>query len=163
MTWPRKGYWRKSPTSTYINTCLNTKACLYIYIYIYIYPYRKGNKEHLIGRCDEDAGYTGTLCASCLDNYSKKSRSTCSQCASSLSVRLLIILLIFIFVLIFLVLITKSILNSALQYKARHSIYIRILINHLTIIGLLRSFDLRWPEEVYIYIYIYNYIDWDSN
>ena len=63
--------------------------------------------------------------------------------------------LVLIGALILVIIVVKSSINAATEYKPRHSVYLKIMLNHLTIVGLLANFDLKWPDEVNIYIYIY--------
>ena len=118
-----------------------------IYLYIYIYIYRVGDATHPLGICDESYGFTGTLCSNCMDEYSKKG-TRCSICPASMSLNIFIMFLVMIGAIIIVIIVVKSSIDSATEYKPRHSVYFKIMLNHLTIIGLLANFDLRWPEEV---------------
>ena len=106
-----------------------------------------GDVTHPLGICDESYGFTGTLCSNCMDDYAKK-RSGCSKCPESMSLNILIMLLVMIGAIIILIIVVKFNIEAASEYKPLHSVYLKILLNHLTIIGLLIHFDLRWPDEV---------------
>ena len=108
-----------------------------------------GDVTHPLGICDESYEFKGTLCSNCMDDYAKK-KSGCSKCPASMGLNILIMFLIMIGAIIILIIVVKFSIEAATEYKPRHSVYLKIMLNHLTIIGLLIHFDLRWPDEVNI-------------
>jgi hypothetical protein len=48
---------------------------------------------------------------------------------------------------IVIVILVRSSLNSAIKEKNYLSVFFRIMLNHLQIVNLLRSFDFNWPDS----------------
>ena len=118
--------------------------------------FREGDAENLEGKCEEEMGYRGVMCAACIDKYVKKGNFSCSKCPSNVAVSYVIIIISIIILTGGVAFLVRSSINA--RVKGGHSIYIKILLNHMTVLSLLNLFDLQWPDEVaYIYI-IYIYI-----
>lgn len=135
---PRAGYWRSSKFSPKLWKCPNKAAC-------------DGGLEteslerSYQGRCS--SGYKGNMCQSCETDHSRTAPDECGECPDpgENAARLLGILMIGILVI---VVVVKTTISSAYKEKEMHSVYIKILVNHIQLIMLTASFDLEWPSFV---------------
>jgi hypothetical protein len=132
---PRAGYWRSGINSDRFYECPNQKACL-------------GSDEvemNYKGSCA--SGYQGNKCNACAQGYSRTSDDTCDKCPDKATngVRLAFIFLGAVIVCIILV---RSILKSATESQALHSIYFKIFANYLQLIMLTAKLKLEWPQIV---------------
>ena len=132
---PKPGYWRSSLTSDTFISCLYSGACLG-----YVSP--SNNK---LGEWFE--GYQGVLWADWAANFSKTSSYKWGKCPNP-TWNIIRLLLIFLAIIIGIILIVRSTLSGALQKKNLQSVYIKLLMNHLQLLTLTSSFDLRWPDSV---------------
>ena len=132
---PKAGYWRRSNTTDEFIKCLNQEACLGM----------QTSQSDPQGECL--SGYQNTICADCAVDYSRTGDFDCSPCptTASNSIRLAVI---FILVAVFVFFMVKSTIESAIKKKAVHSVYLRIMMNHLQMIVLTASFNLDWPQLV---------------
>ena len=132
---PKPGYWRSSLTSDNFISCLYSGACLG-----YVPPSNNKLGEWF-------TGYQGTLWAEWAVNFSKSSNYKWEKCPD-LTWNIIRLFLIFLAIIIGIVIIVRSTLTGALQKKNVQSIYIKLLMNHLQLLTLTSSFDLRWPDNV---------------
>ena len=132
---PLPGYWRSSLTSDNFISCLYSGACLG-----YVSPSNNKLGEWF-------TGYQGTLWADWTVNFSKTSNYKCEQWPNYVW-NIVKLFLVFIGAIIGIVLIVRSTLAGALQKKNVQSVYIKLLMNHLQLLTLTSSFDLRWPDSV---------------
>ena len=132
---PKAGYWRKSNTTDEFIKCLNLEACLGM----------QTNKSNPQGECWR--GYQNTMCADCAVDYSRTGDFDCSPCptAASNSIRIIVI---FLLLMVFVFFMVKSTIEAAIKKKAVHSVYLRIMMNHLQMIVLTASFNLDWPQLI---------------
>ncbi len=133
--YPREGYWRSANDTDNFIECLNPLACLGGISPVY----------NLTGNCAE--GYSGVLCSDCSIGYSRTGNYECTICPDQTMniLRLVGLAFIAIFGIAFIV---KSTLASATEKKNYLSVYIRILLNHMQLVILTASFNLRWPDLV---------------
>ena len=99
------------------------------------------------------------LCASCIGGYFKQSKSShtlifladysCSQCPNSVwnAFRITFAILLLILQIVFLV---RATINRIKLAVPMHSVFLKILTNHLHLIGIVSGFDLDWPTLVFI-------------
>ena len=132
---PKPGYWRSSLASDNFISWLYSGACLG-----YVSP-----TYYKLGECFE--GYQGILWADWTVNFSKTSNYKCEKCPNP-AWNVIRLLLIFIAIIIGIVFIVRSTLSGALEKKNVQSVYIKLLMNHLQLLVLTASFDLRWPDNV---------------
>ena len=89
-----------------------------------------------VGSCLD--GYYGALCSSCMPGFARSGKYGCSPCpepARNIS-RITGLLLLVVFAVAFLV---RSTLAGATQ-KNTHSVYTKILMNHLQLLAICASF-----------------------
>jgi hypothetical protein len=134
---PRAGYWRARVDTDVFYNCLYAAACTGS-------PTPPGNLS-LTGNCE--IGYTGNLCESCQNGYSRTNKYECALCPDQdiNTVRLVFIALA---VAILVGIMVSTTIKSAVRAKSLSSIYIKILMNYLQIVILAASFNLAWPEQV---------------
>ena len=132
---PKAGYWRKSNKTDEFIKCLNEEACLGM----------QTNQSNPQGECLK--GYQNTICADCAVDYSRTGDFDCSSCPTAVS-NIIRLIAIFIILAVFVFFMVKSTIESATRKKAVHSVYLRILLNHLQMIVLTASFNLDWPQLV---------------
>eukprot|EP00347_Sterkiella_histriomuscorum_P022266 403331092 len=136
LIYPKAGYWRNSNESDNFFKCRNDEACLG----------KNFPENNLLGKCAQ--GYSGKICIDCEIGYSRTgSTYKCSKCPDPASNSFKLIGLMFIMIAL-LYLMIRSTLQSALQKKNYVSVYIRILTNHLQLLMLTASFDLKWPDQL---------------
>ena len=132
---PKPGYWRSSLISDNFITWLYPGACLG-----YVSP--SNNK---LGECFE--GYQGILWADWTINFSRTSDYKWGKCPNPIW-NIIRLFLIFLAIIIGIVFIIRSTLSGVLQKKNLQSVYIKLLMNHLQLLVLTASFNLRWPDNV---------------
>jgi len=134
---PRAGYWRARADTEVFYKCLYVSACTG--------SPTPPNSLSLTGDCA--TGYTGNLCESCQNGYSRSSKYECARCPDQdiNTVRLVFIALA---VAILVGIMVSTTIKSAVRTKSLSSIYIKILMNYLQIVILAASFNLAWPEQV---------------
>ena len=132
---PKAGYWRKSNITDEFIKCLNQESCLGM----------QTNHSNPKGECLK--GYQNIACADCAVDYSRTGDFDCSPCPTATSI---IIRILFVFWLlgVFVFFMVRSSLEAATKKKAVHSVYLRIMMNHLQMIVLTASFNLDWPQLV---------------
>ena len=86
------------------------------------------------------------MCTTCVPGYTRKNVYSCQECPSKLGnltkgVALCIVILV---VVVFMV---RGTLRSAHQSKL-HSVYIKILMNHLQLMVLISSLNFSWPPQI---------------
>lgn len=93
------------------------------------------------------AGYQGIVCGDCQANYSKTKQFTCGSCPDRTRnmIQTILILVAYVGYVSFLV---KSTLASADKQKPVHSVYLKILTNHMQILGAISNIDYQWPEVI---------------
>ena len=132
---PIPGYWRSSLTSDNFISWLYSGAWLG-----YVSPSYNKLGEWF-------TGYQGTLWADWTVNFSKSSNYKCEQWPNY-AWNIVKLFLVSVGAIIGIVLIVRSTLAGALQKKNVQSVYIKLLMNHLQLLTLTSSFDLRWPDSV---------------
>ena len=127
------GYWRYSKTSDKFFECPYSNACL----------------EEIYTSDNENCatGYKGKCCQSCAPNFSRISQNQCTKCLDKDRNSALLSGLMIVLVLV-LVGITVSNIKGAYKEESITSIYFKILMNYVQIVGLTISFDLSWPDFV---------------
>ena len=132
--YPRPNYWRAFNDTDVFYQCPNKDACL-------------GSPDHRnpFGNCEE--GYTGHMCQSCKNGYSRSSENTCGVCPEP-AVNVIRLLGIGIGVFIGCCFLVKTTISSAHYPKALHSIYIKIFTNYIQLVYLTTQFNLAWPDFV---------------
>jgi len=137
MVGPQEGYWRISAESTEFLPCPNSDACAGT-------PNEKQTFTYT-GNCSD--GYKGNLCAACDGFAFRDSEFECLDCQSTgFSIfRLLLTLLLFLAMVGFVV---RSTLINCVNGKGLHSVYLRIFINHMQVLGLISRLDIKWDVPV---------------
>ena len=140
------GYWRYKNTSNFVITCPNIESCL------------PGNENNSIGICDTERGFTGIACSQCLPNYMKAS-NICMLCPNSDIINLLFIFLVGFGILamnIYFIIdkipqgtIIEAPRTLIQKHEPMHSIYIKILINHILLVTLIAQFNITWPKSIH--------------
>eukprot|EP00347_Sterkiella_histriomuscorum_P009615 403340531 len=132
---PKPGYWRKNNITSNFIECLNQDACLGM-----IPP-----KFEATGSCE--VGYTGILCSTCIQDYSRTGSFVCAKCpdATQNILRITGLCLLAIFLIIFLI---RSTLKGAMVKKNVMSIFQKIIMNHLQLIVMTAAFNFNWPQMV---------------
>lgn len=98
------------------------------------------------GNCAE--GYYGALCSACIPGWHVQDKYGCEICDSPQwnMIRILGVLFIMIFCVFLLV---KSTIQEENQKKRQtHSVFIKILMNHMQMILITTSFNMKWPDEL---------------
>ncbi|CAG9321988.1 unnamed protein product [Blepharisma stoltei] len=132
---PKPGYWRSDMLSTRFWHCPYSEACIGSDLQNISYS----------GKCLE--GYTGNLCQSCKEGYSKIMKNQCAKC-QSLYILIIKTSGIGLGFLALCWLMVKMSKNSAYKPKSLSSIYIKIFINYIQLIALTTTFSLSWPSYV---------------
>ena len=140
------GYWRYKNTSNFVITCPNIESCL------------PGNENNSVGICDTERGFTGIACSQCLPNYMKAS-NICMLCPNSDITNLLFIFLVGFGILAMNIyfIIDKIPQGTIIEvpqtiiqkHEPMHSIYIKILINHILLVTLIAQFNITWPKSIH--------------
>lgn len=137
---PRPGYWRKSETASKFIPCPEgEEVCL-------------GMDKNLpqdfpgnaVGLCNTTEGYYGALCSGCLPGYKRVDTFGCAPCSPYQIYITIVIFTLLLFGLSFLI---KGTLANAKKDNT-HSVFNKILMNHMQMLLITASFDLDWPEEV---------------
>ena len=137
---PNPGWWRKSKDTYVFIPCEIESACL-------------GKNPELpqdypgnaVGLCNTDAGYYGVLCSACLPTFKRSGLFECDACLEIepyFTVGAFIILTVAVCGLV-----TMTI-NGAASANNTHSVFNKILMNHMQMLLITASFDMSWPEEV---------------
>jgi hypothetical protein len=137
------GYWRQNATTPIFSECFEKEACMGLFKY--------PDEELLVdkqykstGQCAE--GYYGALCSACLPGYFKQSGFSCKECGERVYNIIRLVSIIIIASVAVSVLIRSTIAN---QSKIQtHSVFIKILMNHMQMIMITSSYDMNWPPEV---------------
>ena len=85
------------------------------------------------------------LCSMCLPGYISGDRNKCTKC--DYEIELYKMIGIFFLMIGFLVLIVKGTIKSA-ESDNTHSVMSKILMNHLQMLIITSSFDMKWPPMV---------------
>jgi len=117
---PKEGYWRWENTDVFYE-CVNQDSCL-----------GGENPHNSEGNCD--TGYTGILCHHCQDNYSRSFGETCLECPDEAISNIILVAIIIGVSIIFLLLI-RSLIQSAYTEKSLLSVYIKIMLNYISLIA----------------------------
>ena len=112
---PQPGYWRANDTSNSWVECPRVTSCL------------GGNESEPMGVCA--AGYTGTVCGECEENYSSTADFTCAECPPKIRNTFQIVL-IFLFVALYAAFLVRSTMKSATAEKPVYAVYLKIMTNH---------------------------------
>jgi hypothetical protein len=137
---PGKGYWRKSNMTYEFLECPVKDACLGMNINLPILT--PGNQ---VGMCNVREGYYGTLCSACMPGYKREGNFSCEKCQPHQIYIMGGVFFTMIFVLCFLI---RSTINGADKANNTHSVFNKILMNHMQMLIITASFDLDWPELV---------------
>ncbi|CAG9321985.1 unnamed protein product [Blepharisma stoltei] len=132
---PKPGYWRSDMLSIKFWSCPNSKACI------------GSDPQNISYTGDCKKGYTGNLCQSCSEGYSKIMKNECAKC-QNLSIIIIKISGIGLGFLILCWLMVRMSKNSAYKPKSLSSVYIKIFINYIQLIALTTTFSLSWPSYV---------------
>ena len=97
-----------------------------------------------VGDCSE--GYYGALCSACMPEYSRSGSYACKKCPSAI-LNLLRIGGIMVLMVLGVVFMVRSTLGGA-NKKNVHSVYTKILMNHLQLLSICASFKFEWPSQV---------------
>ena len=92
-----------------------------------------------------DDGYYGALCSACLPGYKRSGKFKCSKCAFSepyFTAGAFLALAIGLSYMI------KSTIDGAANENNTHSVFNKILMNHMQMMLITASFDMNWPSEV---------------
>ena len=130
---PLEGHWRSSNVSEISIECPNFEVC------------HAGTSEEPMGRCE--VGYQGIVCGDCAPYYSKSKQFVCNGCPDQTRniIQTIFLMIGVIIVVIFLV---RSSLNSAHLQKPVYSVYLKILMNHIQILGAISNIDFSWPKII---------------
>ena len=126
------GYWRKNNITDDFIACYEPKACLGMSAPTY----------NPVGDCE--VGYYGAFCSACMPGYSRSGSYGCEKCpnpAKNLS-RLIGIIILFI---LGVGLLVRSTINGATK-KNTHSVYTKIIMNHLQLLSICAAFKFQWPS-----------------
>ena len=132
---PKPGYWRSANTSDNFIACLFSPACLG-----YVSP-----SNNNLGECF--TGYQGILWADCVPGFSRTSGYEWGLCPNQVW-NVIRLLLVFIAVIIGIAILIKSTLAGALQKKNVQAVYMKLLMNHIQLLVLASTFQLKWPSRV---------------
>ncbi|OMJ89933.1 hypothetical protein SteCoe_7822 [Stentor coeruleus] len=124
------GYWRYSKNTDMIMECPYAKACL------------EENADFEKNKCLE--GYTGNLCQSCEEGYSRNGENQCTKCLER-GKNIVMLLGIIILLILIIIILTASNIKAALKEQSITSVYYKIIINYFQIVMLTISFNLDWP------------------
>lgn len=124
------GFWRKDNTSDDVYACSLAENCL-------------GQSD--IGICKE--GHQGRLCGVCLDTWFKNGEFSCTQCQSKTQA-LIFGIANLCGLCLFLVVIVWLSVKSADKEAKTTSVLLRILLNFVQEIVILRNLDLKWPIQI---------------
>jgi len=124
------GFWRKSNVSDDVYTCSLAENCL-------------GGPG--IGSCKE--GHMDRLCGVCLDAWFKNGQFSCTQCQSKTQAMIFGIANVVGLVIFLLILVTLSVKSAEKDAKTT-SVLLRILLNFVQEVVILRNLDLKWPIQI---------------
>lgn len=124
------GYWRNDSLSEDIFECSLRENCL------------GGNDS---GTCKD--GHIGRLCGVCNETWFRNGQYSCTQCGSPTQAMIFGILNM-IGLLIFMVIIVVLSYRSAAKVAKTTSVLLRILLNFVQEIVILRNLDLNWPLQI---------------
>lgn len=127
------GYWRSDLLSEILYACEISEAC------------SGGDENNFLGNCSD--GYTGVLCQSCENGYSKNTASKCSKCPDQVMNMVILVSFLVLIVLIAIILVHTT-LKTAFSNSDLHSIYIKIFTNYLQLVFLTAQFNFAWPKYV---------------
>lgn len=100
-----------------------------------------------LGNCAE--GYKGVLCSVCDKGFSKMGDFSCLPCPTNYLLNGILILLFITFYIAAVVFTIRTILKA----KSTHlNICLRILLNHIQILGVLGVYSLNWPKVLQEFI-----------
>eukprot|EP00357_Protocruzia_adherens_P033050 CAMPEP_0115027882 /NCGR_PEP_ID=MMETSP0216-20121206/35873_1 /TAXON_ID=223996 /ORGANISM="Protocruzia adherens, Strain Boccale" /LENGTH=591 /DNA_ID=CAMNT_0002403767 /DNA_START=491 /DNA_END=2266 /DNA_ORIENTATION=- len=141
---PKSGYWRKSSSSEFFVECPNPDACLGGVV--------NSKKFSHTGHCE--SGYEGHACTTCSSSKVRGVDYICFDCpwAGWIALQLLTIMLAGISIVYILV---KTTLACATGTKSLHSVYIKIMMNHFQVIGILSTLNLAWPDGAKTFLRIH--------
>lgn len=136
---PKAGVWRRSNTTGTFMLCPRQDSCLGMDMRI------NGTvEESPTGWCD--VGYYGAFCSACLPGYRGSEGFQCKEC-SGLTSDLLRVCGSIITALVLLSLLVISTLNSSTT-RQTHSVFFKILLNHMQMIIVTMTFDIKWPKFI---------------
>lgn len=133
---PKPGYWRVDINSEKIFECPRKKSCI-----------GSPGYPNIVysGLCE--SGYQGNLCQGCAKGYSRGDMNICKECPTRLE-NIIKLTFSLIGVLLALILVILTTMKSAYKPKSIQSIYIKIFINYIQLIGIISEYDLSWPRFV---------------
>ena len=132
---PKPGYWRSS------NTTDNFIACLYSPAWLgYVSPSNNNLGEWF-------TGYQGILCADWQVGFSKMNIHEWGLWPNPIW-NIIRLILILIAIIICLVIVVRSTLAGALQKKNVMSVYFKLLMNHIQLLAMTSTFNLKWSNSV---------------
>jgi hypothetical protein len=137
---PRPHYWRKSPLSDRFMPCKVPSACLGLMIDADPATYNP------TGNCAE--GYYGALCSACVPGWHKQDKHGCARCESPEwnLIRMAGVMALMILIIVFLV--RSTIQEENQKRRQTHSVFIKIMMNHMQMILITTSFNMKWPDEI---------------
>lgn len=124
------GYWRNGSLSEDIFQCSLRENCL-------------GGVES--GTCK--VGHIGRLCGVCEDAWFRNGQYSCTECGSPTQAMIFGILNM-VALLVFLAIIVVLSIRSAAKEAKTTSVLLRILLNFVQEIVILRNLDLNWPLQI---------------
>ena len=140
-----QGYWRFRNTSNFVVSCPNKESCL------------AGNENNSLGICDSERGFTGIACSQCLPNY-LKAANQCMICPNSGTTNFFFIILVGFQILvmnIYFILCKipkednkKEVRIIIKRHESQHSIFIKILVNHILLVTMIAQFNITWPKKI---------------
>ena len=132
---PQPGFWRSSTTSDNFISWLYSAAWLG-----YVSPSNNNLGEWY-------TGYQGILCADCVVGFSRTGSYEWAKCPNPVW-NVIRLILVFIAIIIGITFMIRSTLAGALQKKNVQSVYIKLLMNHIQLLVLTSTFNLKWPSRV---------------
>jgi hypothetical protein len=137
---PLPGYWRKSIWTYEFLPCKIPSSCLGKSSALPFYA--PGNA---VGLCDVENGYYGVLCSACLPGFKRRDTFNCEKCTDS---EPYYTAGAFLFITVALSYIISSLISGAAEANNTHSVFNKILMNHMQMLLITASFDMNWPDEV---------------
>lgn len=127
------GYWRWTNTSEDFIKCHNPEACL------------GGTFTEPSGVCAP--GYTGIVCANCINGYRKSAPFTCSTCPT-IGLNSLYLIILMGILLFFVILLVRANMHQDASKSPLYSILLKIIVSHFQILGIIMSINFSWPSQL---------------
>jgi hypothetical protein len=137
---PKPDWWRKSALTYTFVPCKIKNVCLGKDITLPM-----DEPGNAVGLCAIEEGYYGVLCSACLPGFKRSGVFECDRCQN---IEPYLIAIAFLLIIVGICILIKSTIDGAAKANNTHSVFNKILMNHMQMLLITANFDMSWPEEV---------------